>query len=106
MDFAWTRAGSIPAKLGLPDHDRGVVHAYPADDAEQHSRGARMQAHAAVRRRPAELGDVVAAVDGETAVEEDRVRHRRVVVFAREPARRHGPRMKDAGRRPEAGPAG
>src|ERR1700749_1440580 len=71
-------------KLGLLHHDSGVLHAFAADDAEQHGGVAGMQAYAAVRRRPAKLGGVVAAVDGKTAVEEDRVRHRRIVVFVRE----------------------
>src|SRR5262245_17097917 len=41
-------------------------------------------------------------MDGVAAVEEDRVRHRRVVVFAREPAARHHLRTEDAARRAEA----
>ena len=91
-------SGAGGGELGLLHHDRGVLHAFAADDAEQHGGVAGMQAYAAVRRRPAKLGNVVAAVDGKTAVEEDRVRHRRIVVFVREPLRRHGPRMEDAGR--------
>lgn len=41
-----------------------------------------MQPDAAMRGRAAEPGNLVAAVNGEAAMEEDRVRHRRVVIDA------------------------
>ena len=44
-----------------------------------------MQTDAAVRRRTAKVRDLVAAVDGVTTAEEDRVRHRRPVVLAGKP---------------------
>ncbi len=44
---------------------------------------ARVKPDAAVGRGAAEALDVVAAVDRVTALEEDRMRHRRPVVFAR-----------------------
>ena len=61
-------------------HDRGVVYAFPLDDAEQGGSGARMQADAAMRCRSAEPGNLVAPVDRVTAVKKDRMRHGRVVV--------------------------
>src|SRR5262245_4175827 len=48
-----------------------------------------MQPDAAVRGGTAEAMDLVAAVDRIAAVEEDRVRHGRVVVFLREPRSFH-----------------
>ena len=55
-----------------------------------------MQADAAVRGRPAEMRDLVGAVDGVAAVEEDRIGHRRPVVFAREPFARQPLRLVGA----------
>jgi hypothetical protein len=46
------------------------------------------------------------AVNGEAIIEEDRVRHRRIVVLPREPAPRHGLRPKLAARRAVAAAAG
>ena len=39
------------------------------------------------------MGDFVAAVNGKTAIEEDRMRHRRIVIFSREPVSRQHFRM-------------
>ena len=96
------------AKRGwnLLHHDGGAAHAFALNDAVQHGGIRRVQSYAAVRGRPAKPCDLVAAVNGKPAVEEDRVRHRRIVVFAREPARRHHLRMIGAARRAVAGAAG
>src|SRR5215510_9355879 len=56
--------------------------------------------------RTAEPRDLVAAVDGEAAMEKDRIRHRRVVVLAREPGARESLRTERAGGRAEAMPSG
>ena len=77
-----------PARLRLGllagDHDLGVAHML-LHQPEQNGGVLRMQADAAMRGRAAEMRDLVAAVDGVAAVEEDRIGHRRPVVFAREP---------------------
>lgn len=70
----------------LTHHDRGAAHAFALDQAEQNSGIARIEPHAAMRGRPAQLRNLVGAVDGESAIEEDRMRHRGIIVFAREPA--------------------
>ena len=44
-----------------------------------------MQPDAAVGGRAAKLVDLITAMDRKAAMEEDRMRHRRIVVFAREP---------------------
>src|ERR1700730_4523571 len=54
-----------------------------------------MQPHAPVRGRTAEPGNLVAAVDRKPAVEEDRMRHRRAIILAREPAPRQVLRVVD-----------
>ena len=64
------------------DQDRGVRHAGALHQHEQRRGIGRMQPHAAVRGGPAEARDVVRAVDRVALVEEDRVRHRRAVIFA------------------------
>src|SRR3954452_23825724 len=58
----------------------------------------RVQPHATMRGRTAETAEVVGAVDGKAIIEEDRMRHRRVVISLRIPAPRHHLRMKDAAR--------
>src|SRR5262249_58771687 len=66
------------------------------------------------RRRPdaamgggaAEAMDFVPAVDGITAVEENRMRHRRIVVLLGEPGSFHSLRSVSAARRAIAGAAG
>src|SRR5450759_63134 len=53
-------------------HDAGVVH--PLLHQREQQRGVlRMQADAAMRGRPAEMRDLVAAMDGVAAIEEDRI---------------------------------
>src|SRR5436305_5240937 len=44
-----------------------------------------MQANAAVRGRPAQMADLVAAVNCKPATEEDRIGHWRIVIFFGEP---------------------
>src|SRR5207248_9923656 len=57
-----------------------------------------MQPDTAMGCRTAETAEVVGAVNGKTVIEEDRMRHRRIVVFPGIPAPRHHLRMKDAAR--------
>ena len=57
------------------------------------------QPDAAVRHRPAEVGDLIGAVDRIAAAKEDRMRHRRMVVFARIMHRLKAGRMIGAARR-------
>ena len=52
------------------------------------------QAYAAVRDGAPERMDRIRAVDGSAAMKEDRVRHRRVIVFARVPVLRHPDRAE------------
>ena len=66
----------------------------------------RRQPHAAVRGDSAEAADRVSAVDRVSAGEEDRMRHRRIVVLVRVRHHVHALRMIDAGRRAVTGPAG
>ena len=54
-------------------YNRCCAHAFALDEAKQDRGIAGIEPHAAVRRRPAELRDVVGAVDGIAAVEEDRM---------------------------------
>jgi hypothetical protein len=91
---------------GSVHHDGGATHSFALHQTEQYRGVAGVEPYAAVRRRAAEARDLVGAMDGKTAVKEDRVRHRRIVVFAREPAPRHHLRMIGAARRSETGPAG
>ncbi|ESX11548.1 hypothetical protein X768_10700 [Mesorhizobium sp. LSJC265A00] len=58
-----------------------------------------MQPHAAMRRRPSQPLDGVGRMHGVAAAEEDRMRHRRVVVFLRMPHLVHAGRLERAGRR-------
>ena len=51
-------------------YNRRRAHALALDEAELDRGIAGIEPHAAVRRRPAELRDVVGAVDGIAAVEE------------------------------------
>src|SRR4029077_13551965 len=53
------------------------------DQREQDGSVLWMQSDAAVRCRTAEMSDLVTAVNGVTAIEENRIRHRRPIVFAR-----------------------
>ena len=66
----------------------------------------RIEPHAAVRGRSAEPRDFVSAVNGVAAMEENRIRHRRIVIEPREPAPRHHLRVIGAGRRDVAVPGG
>ena len=54
----------------------------------------------------AEAGDVVGAVNGKAVIEENRMRHRRVVIFAREMHPLHRLRMEHTARRAVAATAG
>ena len=54
----------------------------------------------------AEPRQIVGAVNGEAVIKEDRVRHRRIVIFAREITPRHRLRMEHAARRAVAAAAG
>src|SRR5579863_9876182 len=89
---------------GSMHHDRGIAAALALDQAEQGGGIARIEPHAAMRDGPAETGNLVGAVDGVAAREKDRVRHRRIVVFARVPAHRQPLRMIGAGRGDVAAP--
>ena len=104
------RTGRVPGSSGagrkrlLMNHDRGRGHAVTLHQAEQDCSVLRIEPHATVRGRAAEMGDFVAAVDSEAAIKEDRMRHRRIVIFAREPTSRQHFRMIGAGRRDMAAP--
>ena len=69
--------------LGLLDRNPGVAEAFLLHQREQDGCVRRMQPDAAFRGPPAELRDMGGAVDGEIAVVENRIRHRRVVVDGR-----------------------
>jgi len=64
----------------------------------------RVQADAAMRGRAAEALDIGGGVHGVAAVEEHRMRHRRIVVFLGIPHRRQARRPERAGRRDVAAP--
>ena len=87
-------------------HDRRRAHAFPLDQAKQSSGVRGLQPHAAMRHRTAEPRGLVGTVNGDAAAEKDRVRHRRVMVFAREPARREPLRMIDTTRRRQGAATG
>src|SRR5581483_8973463 len=70
---------------GVGNGDAGILHALALHQREQHRRVRRMQADAAMRGDAAQLGDLGGAVDRIALVEENRMRHRRVVIFARIP---------------------
>ena len=61
----------------------GDGRAFPLHHLEQFRRIAGRKPYAAMRSRAAERAGRVGAVDGVAAAEEDRMRHRRVVIFAR-----------------------
>src|ERR1700730_15035084 len=71
---------------GLVYHDRGAAHAFAFEQVEQDGGVVRVETHAAVRGRSAQPRDFVSAVNGVAAMEENRIRHRRIVIQAREPA--------------------
>src|SRR5215831_9283708 len=80
----------------LMDRDSGVAQTLLLHQGEQDGGVGGMQPDAAARRRSAEPRDMRRAVDGEIAVVEDRIWHRRVVVegravVARERLRAEGP---------------
>ena len=61
------------------NNDRGGAHAFALHEAEEDRSVAGIEPHTAVRGRAAEMRNLVAAVDGEAAIEENRMRHRRIV---------------------------
>ena len=65
----------------LVDHDRRRAHAFAFDNTVKGRGIAGIEPHAAVRGRAAEPRNLVGAVNGEAAVEEDRMRHRRIIIF-------------------------
>ena len=89
-----TRRSSISTACGLASSsrrsstghdDRRGVRALLFHDRKE-SRGVLgMESDAAVRSRPAETADLVAAMYGVAAVEEDRVWHGRIVICSRKP---------------------
>src|SRR5581483_6957981 len=87
-------------------HDRRRAHAFPLDQAKQSSGVRGLQPHTAMRHRTAEPRGLVGTVNGDATAEKDRVRHRRVMVFAREPARREPLRMIDTTRRRQGAATG
>src|SRR5580700_3961672 len=94
------------ALAGLVYHDRGAAHAFPLDQVEQDGGVVRIEPYATVRGRSAEPRDFVSAVNGVAAMEENRIRHRRIVIEPRKPAPRHHLRVIGAGRRDVALPGG
>src|SRR5260221_4877071 len=90
----------------LVDFDARIARSVALDQSEQCRRMRGMQPDAAVRGGSAEPREVVGAVNGEAVIEEDRVRHRRVVIFAGEIMPRHRLRMEYAARRAIAAAAG
>src|SRR3984893_19446290 len=79
----------------LVDRNSGVAQALLLHQGEQDGGVGGMEPDAATRRRSAELGDVRRAVDGEIAVVEDRIWHRRIVVERRPVISR--PRLRTEG---------
>ena len=57
-------------------HDRGGAHVFLLHQPEQHGGVVWHEPHAAVGNRPAQIRGFMGPMDGNTAVEEDRVRHR------------------------------
>src|SRR3954454_14036648 len=84
--WAALQAGVCSGAAVRNDDLRGAVL---ADKLEQSARVRGAQADATVTRRTAKLADGGRAVDGKSAVEEQRVRHRRHVIFARTPHALH-----------------
>jgi len=95
------REGSKAVAAGMNPMDlkRGVDRAVNAVVAELEKRSRKITT-------PAETAQVVGAVNGEAVIEEDRVRHRRIVILLREPASRHHLRRKHAARRAIAAATG
>src|SRR5580698_288685 len=88
-----------PQRGLIRDLDPRIARAVALDQSEQGCRMRGVQPDAAVRGGTAEPGDIVGAMNGEAVIEENRVRHRRVVIFAREIAAHHRLRVVDAARR-------
>src|SRR5687767_853230 len=80
------RTEPLPRSPGsIGEDDARVLPPMGEDQLEQGSRIFRMQADAAVRRRPPQVFGVFRPMDGVAAGEKDRVRHRRIVVLLRVP---------------------
>src|SRR5262245_29899384 len=88
--------------ISAADDDPGVAQAVFLRQAEEDRRVFRMQTDAAMRGRPAEALDFISGMHRIAAVEEDRVRHRRIVVFARAMIARSKIGAPGAGRRYKA----
>ena len=67
------------------NHNACVIDTLASDKLEQDCCIFRMQANAPVRNRPANPTNFVGSVNGIASVKEDRIGHRRIVVFFREP---------------------
>src|SRR5262245_21209380 len=102
------RHGYRSVKSGLlsVDLDPSTTAAVALDQRVERRCVRGMQPHAAMRGWAAETAYVRRAVYCEAVIEEDRVRHRRIVVLPREPARRHHLRLEDAARRAVAAASG
>src|ERR1700733_1783422 len=74
--FLAAAAADGGALVDLVYHDRGAAHAFPFDQVEQDGGVVRIEPHAAVRGRSAQPRNLVSAVNGVPAMEEDRIRHR------------------------------
>src|SRR5262249_61779196 len=96
------RRGGGPA----PQHEVRAPAARTLHQSIQSAGVSWMQTDAAVRRGTAEPADLVAAVNGVSAMEENGMGHRRVVVLLREPAPGQPLRPVATVRRGVAGAAG
>src|SRR5271169_5388878 len=85
----WSTSDRVIARLTkaafrlVRNLDQRVVGPVAPDQGEQCRCVRWMQPDTAMRSRTAEPTDIVGAVDGETIIKEDRMRHRRVVVLPR-----------------------
>ena len=113
------QVGQYPAAIRQPTSGAPVAQVTPLVDLnprialavtlhqrEQRRRMRRVQPDAAMRGAAAEPLDIRGSVNGKSVMEEDRVRHRRIVVFAREITSMHRLRTEYAARRAIAAAAG
>src|SRR5436305_11705049 len=77
----------VAARAALIDHDARVAAAVALDQRIQRRGMMWMQPHAAVRGGAAEPRQLIGAVNGKAVIEEDRMRHRRIVIFRSEERR-------------------
>src|SRR5262245_6578762 len=74
---------SVLPQSSIDDADAGVALTIALDERVKGSGIRGVQPDAAMRSRRAEAAHILGPMNGVTAIEEHRVRHRRVVIFAR-----------------------